>query len=82
MPLLAPSEIDLLRQNRPSPQEDHSSVSRLLNPWWEWAVRRVPASVAPNTLTVAGSVATIAPTLMQIYLSPTLSEYSHHRNIR
>lgn len=70
---LSASEIELLRSNRPSPQEDHSAISRLLNPWWEWSARQVPAWVAPNALTVAGSLAMVLPTLLQLALSPTLS---------
>lgn len=73
MSLFSSTELALLRQNRPSPQEDHSTLSRWLNPWWEWAARRVPASVAPNTLTVAGSLAMVLPTLLQLWLSPTLT---------
>lgn len=69
-----PSEVELLRRNRPSPQEDHSTLSRLLNPFWEWAARLVPDTIAPNTLTVAGSLATLLPTLVQLYLAPTLAE--------
>lgn len=74
MSSLLPSEKELLLRNRPSPQEDHSTLSHLLNPWWERAAQRVPAGMAPNTLTVAGSLATLIPTLVQIFLAPTLSE--------
>ncbi|HEY0962512.1 MAG TPA: CDP-alcohol phosphatidyltransferase family protein [Pseudomonadales bacterium] len=74
MPSLQPSDVELLRGNRPSPQEDHSTLSHLLNPWWEFAARFVPDTIAPNTLTVAGSLATLVPTLVQIHLAPTLSE--------
>lgn len=69
---LSAQEILLLKQRRPSGQEDRSTLSALLQPWWTWAAQRLPPSVAPNALTVAGSVAVVIPTVIQVVLSPDL----------
>jgi phosphatidylglycerophosphate synthase len=65
--LSAPA-VAALRADRPHNQIDQSILSRLLNPWWNWAAARLPDWVAPNLLTVLGSLAVFIPTVLVLVL--------------
>jgi phosphatidylglycerophosphate synthase len=63
----------LLTRQHP-PTTDLSQVARLLQPFWNASLRFVPARMAPNTLTVLGSLAVVVPTAVLLWCSPDLRQ--------
>lgn len=63
----------LLTRQHP-PTTDLSQVARFLQPFWNMALRWVPPRMAPNTLTVLGSLAVVVPTALLLWCSPDLRQ--------
>lgn len=70
---LADHERARLRTREHPPTSDRSQLARGLQPFWNAALGFVPARVAPNTLTVLGSLAVVVPTGLALSFSPTLT---------
>lgn len=54
--------------------EDYSILTRLvLGRYWNWVIKFVPMTVAPNTITLLGGVSMAVSTLFTLILDPSLS---------
>lgn len=54
--------------------EDHSILSRLvLRRYWNWVMKFVPMTVAPNTITLIGGISMAVSTVLTLMLDPSLS---------
>lgn len=53
-PFFDEREVAHLREPHRFRTVDLSLVSRLLEPYWQWCADRVPASIAPNAITLTG----------------------------
>lgn len=51
-----------------------SLLEPLMQGFWEWLVRRVPAWIAPNLITIIGLLINIFTTLILVYYCPTATE--------
>jgi phosphatidylglycerophosphate synthase len=71
---LSPDEVARLRSREHAPTTDASIFARLLQPFWNASLRLVPERVAPNVLTVAGSLVVVGPTALAVLAAPTLRE--------
>lgn len=73
MRLTAP-EVEHLRTRLHPPTTDRSTLARLLQPFWNACLTLVPERVAPNLLTVLGSLAVAVPTALAMSWAPTWTE--------
>lgn len=54
--------------------EDHSILARLvLRYYWNWVIKFVPMTIAPNTITLVGGISMAVSTLFTLILDPLLS---------
>lgn len=66
-------EYALVRTRAHAPTTDQSQLARVLQPFWNAALRVVPDDTAPNTLTVLGSAVVVIPTVLALWTSPDLT---------
>lgn len=52
----------------------YTIIDNVLNHYWTWAVRFLPMWMAPNLVTMLGTVIMISTTLVQLYFAPRLEE--------
>ncbi|KAJ6659991.1 hypothetical protein lerEdw1_018188 [Lerista edwardsae] len=70
---LSAAQLKRLEQHRYS-ATGRTLLDGLLQPYWAWLVERAPLWLAPNTITLAGFVLNLAPTLLLIAYCPTATE--------
>jgi hypothetical protein len=46
------------------------SIKKLLQPFWNWLVQKVPLYVAPNTITIVGLLVNIVTACTLLYYNP------------
>lgn len=51
-----------------------SLLEPLMQGYWEWLVRRVPAWIAPNLITIVGLIINICTTIILVCYCPTATE--------
>jgi len=51
---------------------DHSILGPIMQKWWNFAIKFMPLSIAPNMITLSGTVFLIASFLVQLYYCPDL----------
>lgn len=51
-----------------------SLLEPLMQGYWEWLVRRVPAWIAPNLITIVGLIINICTTIILVFYCPTATE--------
>lgn len=56
-----------------------SLLEPLMQGYWEWLVRRVPAWMAPNLITIVGLIINICTTIILVCYCPTATEQVRKR---
>ncbi|KAJ6661031.1 hypothetical protein lerEdw1_016832 [Lerista edwardsae] len=51
-----------------------SLLEPLMQGYWEWLVKRVPAWIAPNLITIVGLIINICTTIILVFYCPTATE--------
>ncbi|KAL1116096.1 hypothetical protein AAG570_005591 [Ranatra chinensis] len=67
--LLSPGQLKRLSEHKYS-CNSISILDRLLQPWWNWLVGKVPIWLAPNLITISGLIVNILTTLLLVWFSP------------
>eukprot|EP01134_Creolimax_fragrantissima_P002479 CFRG2479T1 len=67
--IFSPEEIKNLKNHRYS-STDGSLLSKVMNPWWSFAVTLIPTWVAPNILTLIGLLSTLLSTCVLLFYCP------------
>lgn len=70
---LSAAQLKRLEQHRYS-ATGRSLLDGLLQPYWAWLVERAPLWLAPNTITLAGFILNLIPSLILIAYCPTATE--------
>ena len=71
---LTPAETAHVQTRLHAATDDQSALVRFLQPWWNASMAAVPSWVAPNVLTVLGSLCVLVPTALALWWSPTLTD--------
>ncbi|XP_071957113.1 choline/ethanolaminephosphotransferase 1-like [Antedon mediterranea] len=71
--ILEASQLKRLEEHKYS-SHGKSIAEAVMQPFWNWAIEKVPRSIAPNTLTLSGLALNIVSSVLLMFYCPTGSE--------